>query len=370
MKSISLQRSLDVRCWRVVGQVAWAAKRPELLPVLLRARELGSTDVGDIADHLLFDANSRRVVAQRLLQIAELYKLLEQRDRRYVLTESGRVALRTEQIFVPEQGAWTIWATDDPLLPTPILRVDPWSEPSAYEEIFGKDRDAARERPFEKLPPWLLAAVDVVATPVAAGGAPLRIDELETQGEVAEPAAGLRILWDVSAARLRVEGSISGARVNTSLDAPQVPVEDVWKQLLESEGLWTQWDPAVLALRVGFDDASAAERESLVRAVAFRRPEVAGCGRFDNATVEGVALRARSAPDAARWAEWRLRERVRDYATAERFADWTAEAVAPFAEFRPSTPSRQALADAAWRARIDRPTPAAWHLVAAEDWGL
>ena len=60
----------------------------------------------------------------------------------------------------------------------------------------------------------------------------------------------------------------------------------------------------------------------------------------------------------------------RDYATTERFATWSAEAVAPFSEFRVSTPTRQALADAAWQARADRPTPSAWHLVAAEDWSL
>ncbi len=369
MKSINLQRTVEVRCWRVIGQVAKAAKRPELMPVLLRAQERGETDADDVAGHLLFESGSRRVVAQRLLQIAALYGLLEQRDRRYRLTESGQAALATKQVFVPEHGTWTVWASDDPLLATPILRVEPWVEPTAYDEVWGKERENARERPFEELPRWVRDAVGVVAVPLV-GGAPLRIDQLEAEGEAAEPEATLRAVWDVSGARLRVDGTLGGARVNVVIDAPKIRPDTLWMQLLHAEGLWSQWDSSSHALRVGFEEATASERESLIRVVAFKRPKIAALGTFDATTVEGIALRARSAHDATRWAEWRLRARVRDYATAERFRAWTAEAVAPFSEFHPPTPTRQALADAAWRVRTDRPTPSAWHLVAAEDWRL
>ena len=367
MKRINLQRTIEVRCWRVIGQVAKAAKRAELMPVLLRARERGATDASDVAGHLLFESGSRRVVAQRLLQIAALFGLLEQRDRRYFLTETGHAALETKQVFVPEHGTWTIWASDDPLLATPILRVEPWTEPTAYDEVWGKERD--RERPFEKLPRWIRDVIGVVAVPLV-GGASLRIDHLEPEGEVAAPEATLRAAWDVSGARLRVNGTLGDSRVNTAIGAPAVDAGAVWMQLLRAEGLWSQWDPKALALRVGFDDASAGERESMVRAVAFRRPNIAGLRAFDATTIDGVALRARSGPDASQWAEWRLCARVRDYATSEHFSEWTAEAVAPFSEFHPTTPTRQALADAAWRARVDRPTPSTWHLVAAEDWRL
>jgi hypothetical protein len=278
--------------------------------------------------------------------------------------------METGQVFVPEHGTWTIWASNDPLLATPILRVETWNEPTAYDEVWGKERDATQERPFEKLPNWLVEAVGVVATPAAASGAPLRIDHLEPEGEVVDPAAELRAVWDISESRLRVGGTVSGDRVSSVLIAPDVAPELVWKQLLESEGLWPQWDSKAMALRVPFDGVNASERESLLRAVEFRRPAVAGLGPFDGTTVEGVALRAASVNDANRWAEWRLQARIRDYATAERFEAWTAEAIRPLAEFQPHTPSRKSLAQAAWRSRSERPTPVAWHLVAAEDWGL
>ncbi|MEO0603486.1 MAG: hypothetical protein AAF211_18755, partial [Myxococcota bacterium] len=147
MHRIYLRRTVAVRCWRVVGRIAKTTKRAELRPVLLRAQEQGETDAGDIAGHLLFESRSRRVVAERLLRIAEVYGLLERNDRRYRLTDQGQEAIATAQVFVPEHGTWTVWASNDPLLATPILRVDPWSEPTAYDEVWGNERDKARERP-------------------------------------------------------------------------------------------------------------------------------------------------------------------------------------------------------------------------------
>lgn len=369
LPSIRLQRSIKIYCWRVIGKIAKAAKRAELMPVLLRVRECGTTHAGDIAEHLFFEARSRRVVAQRLLDLAERYRLLEQRDRGYVLTESGHTALATEQVFVPEQGTWTIWASDDPLLATPILRVEPWVEPTAYEEVLGKERDRVRERPFEKLPRWVRDAVGVVSVPLV-GGVQLRIDHLEAEGEAVKVETMLRAAWDVSGARLRVDGKLGDARVNTAINPPEVSAEAVWMQLIQTEGLWSHWDAMEFALRVGFDDATPGERESLIRAVVFRSPNITGVGAFDPTTVDRVSLRARTDLDASRWAEWRLRARVRDYATVDRFNAWTTDAVAPFAEFRTVTPTREVLADAARRQWTNRPTPSAWHLVAAEDWSL
>lgn len=364
MKDIVLERSIDVRCWHVIGSMSKAAKRDELRAVLLRARERGSTDAHDIVGHLLFEPNSRRIVAQRLLRIAELYGLLEEREHRYTLTQSGHLALATEQVFVPERGTWTIWASSDPLLPTPILRVESWSEPKAFAEIRGTDRR------FQDLPPWLMDTRGIISIPLAGGGESIRIDSFEARGEAVEAAAELRAKWEVSQSKLRIEGKLNGSQVSTVINAPDISVEEVWKQLLESEGLWPGWDTQARALRVRFDETVGNERESLLRNLRFHNPIIEDLGGFEGTTVIGVRLRSKSAEDASQWANWRLRERIRDYATIERFRTWMAEALEPFDEFRPSMPSRRLLADTAWRERNRREATGTWHLVASEDWRL
>jgi len=369
MKNIILQRTIAVRCWNVIGMVAKASKRPELMPVLLRAREHGKTDAEDVAEHLFFEQRSRRVVAQRLLHIAVRYGLLTENERSFTLSEGGTAALRSDQVFVPEHGSWTIWTSTDPLLDYPILRIDPWREPTALDEVRGKDKEND-EREFVDVPAMLSETVGRIAAPPGGDGALLRVDDFADKGEVVEPNAALRLEWNVTEGRMRLEGSIRGAPLNTVLDAKSIAPEAVWQQLLESAGLWSRWDHTRDALLVGFDETKESERESLLRDLAVADPSIADLGKFDAVTIQDVPLQVRTATDAGQWAAWRLQARLRDYATTERFDQWGKEATAPFAAFRLSVPSRTVLANEAWTQRGDRPSAVVWHLVAADDWSL
>jgi hypothetical protein len=370
MRNIVLQRRIAVRCWNVLGMVAKSSKRPELMPVLLRARERNQTSAEDVAEHLFFEQRSRRVVAERLLRIAASYGLLAQNERWFMLTDAGVAALNSEQIFVPERGSWTIWASNDPLFDYPVLRVDPWNEPTALDDVQrGRNKDGdARE--FVDVPRTLREAVGRVAAPPCGGGGLLRVDEVADKAEEVEPGDDLKVVWNVGERKMRLEGSLRGARLDTVLDAPGITREDVWQQLLEAEGLWSSWDRTRSALRVGFEETNDRERESLLRDLAITAPTLSDLGKFDALAIQDVPLHARTANDAGHWAAWRLQSRLRDYATRERFDAWTKEATEPFATYRISVPSRADLAKDAWARRGDRPSPIAWHLAAAEDWSL
>ena len=175
---------------------------------------------------------------------------------------------------MPEHGTWTIWASEDPLLGSRVLRVEAWQEPSAYDEVWGKERDA--ERNFERLPGWLSEVVGHVQRPCAGDGYSLRVDELEVQGEVVSAEAGLTIEWSVSSGRLRVTGTLGGRKVHTDLDPPTRSSSGVWQELLQYEGLWPSWDETRGALLVGFEDTEAAERESMARTLRSRTTTARG----------------------------------------------------------------------------------------------
>ncbi len=370
MKSIVLQRRISVRCWNVLGMVAKASKRPELMPVLLRAREQTHTSAEDVAEHLFFERRSRRVVAERLLRIAASYGLLVHNEHGFTLTEAGLTALNSEQIFVPERGSWTMWASDDPLLDYPVLRVDPWSEPTAFDEVRRVNNRECDTREFLDVPHTLRAAVGRVAATPGGGGSVLRVDELADKAESVKPDDNLKLVWNVGERKMRLEGTLRDARLSTVLEAPNIPLQHVWQQFLEAQGLWSSWDRARNALLVGFEETSDRERESLLRDLAITTPTLSDFGKFDALTIQDVLLHARTPSDARHWAAWRLQARLRDYATRERFDAWTKEAMEPFATYRISVPSRADLARDAWARRGDRPSPIAWHLAAAEDWSL
>ena len=370
-RSIILERPVIVKCWRVVGQVAKAEKRTELIPFLLRVRETGGADARDLAEHLLFESRSRRVVAERLLHIAHAYGLVEkeERDRVFTLTEAGERAIDTDEVFVPDLGAWTIWASEDPLLPSPILRVDAWNEPRAFDEIKGKKWESAEERSHEDLPAWLQKVVNRPITPNA-GGAAICINHLEDKAEAVETNDTLRLSWNVGDGRLQLTGALEGKKIATELEAPPLSLDQIWFTLLEQEALIEWWDMDRQKLCVSFDGTDDTEREAMVRDLRFESPHIPDYGEFDLITVREVPITPATEADVQSWAKWRLRTRIQDYATSERYAAWCKEAVAPFDQYEIKLPTRTELFDEFWNKTTNLPKPEVWHLAAAEDWRL
>lgn len=364
-----LTRPVTVQGWRVIGQVARAEKRKELALILERARENDGTNANDLAHHLLF-SHSRKVVAERLLGIGTAYDLLERNGGKYTLTENGERAVETEEVFVPEHGAWTVWASDDPLLSSPVLGIEPWErEPRAFEERHKDQEDG--ERKFEPLSDWIRRACgSEISPPASKDRVAVRIENLDEEAEAVEVDASLRLIWNVRERRLRLRGKLNQREVDADLLPPRKTTEHVWGALLEGEGLLVDWKSDIPALAVPFRETSERERTTMLRDLAFEKPSVPELGSFDPLTVPGVPIIAGSRDDAREWAEWRLKAQVGDYATSRRYADWLGEAAAPFAEYRPELPDRAALAEKLWRSVAGRPGPDAWHLVAAEDWGL
>ena len=368
-KHVVLKRPIDIRGWRVVGLVSKAGRRKELEPVLLRARETDGTNATDVAEHLFFEP-SRKIVAERLLRIGTAYKLLERNGGKYTLTGDGEKAIDTGNVFVPEHGAWTVWVSADPLLPSPVLRIEAWEEPDAFTEN-RKRRDEEKKRSFEPLPDVIRNAQGTEITPPASeDGIAVRVDELEKEVEAADPGESLSLIWSVQERRLRLQGEWGTREVDSELEAPETPPDEIWDALLDSEGLSDDWDLQRPALRVSFEETTGSERESMSRDLEFRTPSVPGFEEFDPLKVGGIAIAARSRDDARKWSAWRLKARVRDFATSERYDEWRKEAAAPFAEHRPELPARAELATSEWGSAVGRPAPRAWHLIAAEDWGL
>ena len=369
-KHVVLKRRIAIQGWRVIGCISKVGKRKELEPILERARETGGTNAEDVAKHLFFKS-SREVIAERLLRIGAAYELLKRNSGKYTLTVDGEKAIDTGNVFVPERGAWTVWVSQDPLLPSPILRIDAWDkEPDAFTESKNR-RDEEEKRSFEQLPDIIRRVQKTEVTPPASGdGIAVRVDELEEEVEAVASGESLSAIWSVHERQLRLQGKWDNETVDFELEAPETPPDEVWEALLDSEGLSNDWDRQRDAMRVSFAETTVSEQESMSRDLEFPKPGVPRFGDFEPLTVPGIAIAARSPDDAREWAAMRLRTRIRDFATFERYDEWRKEAAAPFAEHRPELPVRAELAATEWGNGVGAPAPRAWHLMAAEDWGL
>ncbi|NMV23061.1 hypothetical protein HKB23_11635, partial [Vibrio parahaemolyticus] len=78
------------------------------------------------------------------------------KSAKYALTDEGHKAIIKQRIFVPEEGAWMITFSKDPLLPFPIMAIDKYLEPNAMDEAMQRNKQESEKRAanFKTIPNW------------------------------------------------------------------------------------------------------------------------------------------------------------------------------------------------------------------------
>jgi len=362
-----LKRSVEIETWQVLATIAKAGKRSELMPVLKRLEETGGSDVRDIAEHLLFDTSSRRVVAERLLEICRLYLLAEKSDATYKLTGKGRLAAQTNQVFMPEKGIWKITFSNDPLLPYPIVKTDLFQEPSARSEIIGKDARSKleeRKKDIQETPGWTKKCLNIESTPCM-GGEAIRIDEIERKGEKKYTRLDLIIEWNITK---KIVYLLKENKKISQFPGPEREQEGVWLELLYKKGRLDDWDEKSNELSINFDETCDSDRVSMLADFNFKQPKINTLGFFDDFLAEGISIMASDEENAQEWASWRLNHFISNFASVSAFKRWSKEALSPFGNFNVNLPSRDQLATERWES--NRGNKETWFVVAAMDWGL
>ena len=362
--AFALTRSIEIRVTRFAGEVAKEEKRPELMPFLQMARDHHVITAASAAGHLLGAREGRRQIAQRLLEQLKRSGALEaQGNEGFKLTEAGHDALEKEAVFIAERDSWEVWHTIDPLLPHGLIQLTGYMEPKANDEV---KRDAPK-RDAKRPPPTLDALKGLPLAPIM-GGERRRIDDLPNNVELLEPRTGT-LTWEVAKKRL----SLKIDEKSFDLPAPERSHKATFEALLKTAGLTSDWDPEMEILRRSFGGLPEAFRRSMSEDVTFPSPvRLHEYGNFDQTTVRGIDINARTLHDAETWADWRLEDSINEIACSRRFDKWCSEAVAPFVGFIPlDLPSRQDLAARARPAEAGAPlSTVAWNLTAAEDWNL
>ncbi len=362
--AFTLTRSMEIHVTRFAGEVAKEEKRPELMPFLLMARDTDGITSASAAGHLLGAREGRRQIAQRLLEQLKRSGALEaQGNESFKLTEAGHEALKKEAVFIAERDSWEVWHTSDPLLPHGLIQLTGYAEPKANDEV---KRDAPKRDP--KRPPPTLDALKCLPLAPIMGGERRRIDDLPNNVELLEPRTGT-LTWEVAKKRL----SLKVGEKSFDLPAPELSHKATFEALLETAGLVNDWDAGTEVLRRSFADLPEVSRRNMREDVTFPSPvRLHQYGNFEQTTVCGIDINARTAPDAQAWAAWRLEDSIDEVACSRRFEAWCAQAAAPFAAFMPlDLPSRAALAARTCPSETGAPLNAvAWNLTAAEDWNL
>ena len=367
---IVLTRKLTIDTWRIKGAVAKAQKRKDVMLVLQFLNEFKTGKAKKIASHLLFDTNARLMVAQRLLDICQIYELVDSDKGNYQLTNSGKEALQANEVFIPEDGCWELSVANDPLLPHSVIKLSPFNEPNAITEVMSrnaKDNQENGERKIEDTPDWFQKFIAVELKPYE-GGKSIRIDKVEQKAEWAEVSFHLSLEWNVGKNSIRI---LDGKKVTTQLKGPSLKIDNVWKNLLENEGILECWDELDKALAIPFDESKEHSRITMVSDYEFIQPTIhigyQYLGDFDDVLIKGISVCAATPEDAQAWAQWRLDNSITSFASEAKYRQWVENAQKPFKKHAIKLPDR----DEAAHDRIgEKYTKEDWFLLAASDWAL
>ncbi len=379
---IKLQRSLKIHRFRVKGTIAKAENRPEIHSFLLLAQEQnGFVSARDVAEKLL--GGRPETVGKRLLEQCANYGLLDkQRNNGYALTDKGMVAISQEQIFVHEQGTWELWVTDDPLLPTTLLNIEPFKEPSAHHE---KHNAKARNENMKSLPQWLRQSLitDTSLSSLVADNRQYRFINLDDKGEfIADVNANVTATWitpELSQASLVFEGTVDGKKLNYRYQIlPKLTFLEIWQQMLEQQN-WLQhagayeqpekyWDFQQQALRIPCKNLSNTEQSTFLKNHPFSKPEISDYGRFNDTDIKNIPIMPKDEDAAGGWGFWLLEKKVNDYILAGQFEiqQQNISGLKQFAEFDLIFPEQEEFAQ---ELRNSNPK-AYWYLQAPLDWQL
>jgi hypothetical protein len=289
------------------------------------------------------------------------------------LTEEGLQASQGGDIFVPERGTWSVWVVQDPLIPEVerLLRVEPFREPTAFDEVGRKDRPREERRTTIDLPEWVQEACSVSGKLGWGDGRAISMLDIEAQGEPVD-AVETRITLILRVApgeapTVRLKGEIEGQRADYELEhAPAPGFDEVWRYCLG--GSAARWDGSRLAVQYDtLDESERANFESHIRFESWSHPTHGTFGPFH---VPHVPLRPATDLDASLWANWLLVHRTQAYVRKADFIRRREEVQQTFVGYRLQLMSQEQLAASLRKTSGARPDRKYWHLQASLDWAL
>lgn len=383
--TIDLRRLVVARAWCFHGEVGVPQSRPWAVAIAKLATSLGRPlQAGDVSQHLL---NGRIPMARGLIKQCCAWGLLEAfGEEGWTLTDLGRQAAATNQVFIPETGTWILWATEDEVVRSrfPLLLLERWIDPDAFEDT----RRSGAVRNFSPAPQWLNElAGKRVSFPLGHQNKEVHIFKVSEQMEERwddHLSVHLHLECSPAVSNLYLAGNVTlrqaggdkkqgpkyeKREVRSAPWPVSLPYSECWSDLMESNGLKQVWDDSRNSLRVPFpeDDHERSQRRG---AKQFNYPAIPNLGQFDATQIKDIPLYPATKRDAQQWVEWSLLNKIDTYATNSRFTRWLMDATAPFLDWQPDSPTRSQLADRARGTDGSAPSRRFWNLQAPCDWNL
>ena len=344
---VELRTGMPVEKFAAFVEMAWLERRPELGLLCRAAAEADTPITPELVQSILPGVSEP---GARNIQRWTAY--LGLCDRRGGLIGLGDHVAETDEVPVPEQGVYAIWAATHPLLGNRVLHMRRLASQrdQRFDEIvplpFELDRDLPMQSLKDRSRRFLLR--DLRPNHGVAGciRRPCNSD------------LSIRWIWDMDSAsdRWELDGRLDAGSlpdpIQHEAESANAEVRALFASLADGElrSIGT-WDRLGRTLSVSFEDLDSDAVETFRLGTQLQRVQVRGYGIFDQIHIEEIPLVPASDRDAQEWSVARLASKLVEtgYRTREDVRRLWAERVedTPLEPFGPALPSHTEMLEAA-----------------------
>jgi len=259
--------------------------------------------------------------------------------KEYILTETGKAAIRDRTIFIPERDVFILHGTDDPLFSEPILACKKANESSSHSNANnkGNKKDKSSRNGL-----WLKALKERVEQEpriihlAAEKNRAVQIIKIDNEEERVDPfySVSVQLTVDEDEGTIltihpqdltKKSGSMKGQTVGHEFTLSFI---EVLKNLFSDRSIDIIETEGGCKLCVSFDEIAKdiTALKSFRKEFRVKKPEITGFGTFEEVIVRDLPVIPRTLDDAQQWAAWILRESIRYYINEARYLELREEA--------------------------------------------
>jgi len=258
----------------------------------------------------------------------------------YTLTETGRIALTTGQVPIPEKGVYILHGTSDPVLSNPVISC----QPETTNQAIGTERPdnkKNRHSPDSKRPSrvdcsWLATLKEKIASgPLVLNipynsNDPLQIISIDTGVEPVNTMVSATLFLTLEYQKdpvVRVSTAGNSKKNGTPSEA--IPVEHKFSLDFEAivRSIFSDRiddihrDDDGFALLVSFNDVKTNPAILTNHRMDYRvdAPEIESYGKFEGLTIHNLRIVPRTLEDARAWTGWCFYDKIQYHITRENF---------------------------------------------------
>lgn len=333
---IQLQRKVTVQCIEVSATISRPESREDLLIALRFGKEMlenGSEfSPSTIVTHLLHDfpINAGQRILRRLedlklvVRVNSRGSLFPKEDTEYELTQKGEEALESERIFMPEYHAMEIRYVEDVLFPQRVIGIQLIKE-SLRDVMMEEEGDEEsqqwqeRKKDFISVPETL-QKIQGCEISILEGNesylGPIIFEKIDEKVRLltTEQQVLFTLVIDIESG---AELTLQVGQHTHPLKTPNIQYNEIFFSLLKQKGL--SWNKIAAAVECCYDELDVDAKRDFKRDFIIQTPQFIELGVFDETVLGGVSIIPKTQEDAEAWADFLVKEEIRDYTTENKY---------------------------------------------------